>query len=168
MSSSAMRRNLLRRAGSGTLVDGSVVTWSVAEGERGRRWRWTVSTAAGLLHTGLIELDAAGRFARLELETGEGMLTLHPEVDRRTAHGNVVRVGGVEPVAVAWSADDAIAIDGDPFGSAVAGWRGRGWIVGPGLALRRADGHATTGLALELDGRGVPRLRSAQEFPLET
>ena len=169
MSSPSMSRKLLRRAGTGTLANGSVVTWSVAEGARGRRWRWTVASTVGLRHAGLVELDAEGRFMRLELETGEGMLTLHPDDDRRSAHGNIVRPAGVEPVALAWSDDDAIAIDGDPFGSAVAGWRGRGWVVGPGLGLRRDDGdsRAAPGVALELDGRGIPRLRAAREFPLE-
>lgn len=155
----------LRRAGSGRLAEGSVVAWSVAEGARGRRWRWTIAKDAGLRHAGLIELDADGRFGRLELETGEGMLTLHPDADRRSAHGNIVRPDGVTPVEVAWSDDDALAIDGDPFGSVVAGWRGRGWRVGPDLALRPADGaHAP---ALELDERGVPGLIDGREWPLE-
>ena len=156
---------LLRRAGAGTLPDGSLVTWSVAEGTRGRRWRWTIAAAEGLRHAGLVELDAEGRFGRLELETVDGMLTLHPDADRRAAHGNLVRPGGVDPVEIAWSDDDALAIADDPFGSAVAGWRGRGWVVGSDLRLRRDDGGATR--ALEIDGRGIPRLGDAREWPLE-
>jgi len=155
----------LRRAGTGTLADSSVVMWSVAEGARGRRWRWTLASAAGLRHAGLIELDAEGRFARLELETGEGMLTLHPDPDRQFVHGNIVRPRGVDPVEVAWSDDDGLAIERDPFGSAVAGRRGSGWVVGPDLQLRREDGEDTR--ALELDERGVPRLDDAREWPLE-
>ena len=91
----------LRRAGVGELPDGSVVTWSVAEGARGRRWRWTIAAPTGLRHAGLVELDRDGRIARLELETTDGMLTLHPDGDGRSAHGNVVRAHGVEPVALA-------------------------------------------------------------------
>lgn len=162
---SAEAGRFLRRAGTGTLEDGSVVTWSVAEGARGRRWRWTIATGEGLRHAGLIELDPHGRFGRLELETAQGMLTLHPDADRRSAHGNVVRPGGVEPVAVAWSDDDGLAIDHDAFGSAVAGWRGRGWVVGLDLRLRHEDGGGAT--ALELDERGVPRFGDGREFPLE-
>ena len=155
----------LRRAGAGTLPDGSLVTWSVAEGTRGRRWRWTIAATAGLRHAGLIELDAAGRFERLELETAHGMLTLHPDTDRRAAHGNVVRPGRVDPIEVAWSDDDGLAIEEDPFGSALAPWRGRGWVVGPHLELRHEDGEATR--ALDRDERGVPRLAEPLEWPLE-
>jgi hypothetical protein len=155
----------LRRAGSGGLADGSVVTWSVAEGSRGRRWRWTLADEAGLRHAGLVELDAAGRFARLELETGEGMLTLHPDADRRSAHGNVVRPGGVTPIQLAWADDDGIAIEGDAFGSAIAGGRGSGWLVGSDLGVRRNDRGAPSGIAL--DERGIPRLSDPREWSLE-
>jgi hypothetical protein len=155
----------LRRAGSGTLADGSVVTWSLAEGSRGRRWRWTIASDAGLRHAGLVERDAAGRFGRLELETAHGMLTLHPDTDRPSAHGNVVHASGVDPIDVVWTDDDGLAIDDDPFGSAVAGWRGRGWVVRTDLQLRRDDrGDAH---ALQLDERGIPHLRDAREWPLE-
>jgi hypothetical protein len=155
----------LRRAGTGTLPGGWLVTWSVAEGTRGRRWRWTVVSPAGLGHAALVEFDPDGRFGRLELETARGMLTLHPDADRRVAHGNVVRPGGVDPVEVAWSDDDAFAIEEDPFGSAVGGWRGRGWVVEPDLQLRRVDDGDTR--ALDLDERGIPRLGDAREWPLE-
>ena len=162
---SAMARDRLRRAGTGWLPDGSVATWSVADGLRGRRWRWTIATAHGLRHAGLVELDRAGRLGRLEYETSDGMLTLHPDADRAIAHGNVVRVGGVEPLAVAWSDDDALAIEDDPFGSALLGWRGRGWVVGLDLGVRREDDRSVP--ALDLDERGVPRLRDDREWPLE-
>jgi len=155
----------LRRAGAGTLPDGWLVTWSVAEGTRGRRWRWTVVSPAGLRHAALVEFDPDGRFGRLELEAAPGMLTLHPDADRRSAHGNVVRPGGVDPVEVAWSDDDGLAIEGDPFGTAVSGWRGRGWVVGPDLQLRREDGGEVH--ALEVDERGIPRLDDVREWPLE-
>ena len=158
----------LRRAGTGTLPDGWHVTWSVAEGARGRRWRWTVVSAAGLRHAGLVELDPERRFGRLELETAHAMLTLHPDPDPdpRSAHGNVVRPRGVDPVEIEWSHEDGLAIEDDPFGSAVAGWRGRGWVVDPDLQIRRDDvGNAT---ALKLDERGIPRLDDAREWPLET
>jgi hypothetical protein len=156
----------LRRAGTGTLPDGSLVTWSVAEGSRGRRWRWTVVTEAGLRHAGLVELNADGRFGRLELETAHGMLTLHPDSDRRSAHGNVVRPGIVDPIEVAWSDDDGMAIEDDPFGSALAGWRGRGWVVGAEVQLRR-DHDGNVAKVLELDKRGIPRLHDPREWPLE-
>jgi hypothetical protein len=155
----------LRRAGTGRLPDGSRVTWSVAEGTRGRRWRWTVGDDGGLRHSGLVELDGGG-FARLELHSGAGLVTLHPDRERTMAHGNVVRADGVDALAVAWSDRDSIAIEGDAFGSAVAGWQGRGWVVGVDLRLRRSE--ATAGLALGTDERGIPELIEAQEWPLET
>jgi hypothetical protein len=141
----------------------------VAEGARGRRWRWTVAAGDGLRHAALIELDGLGRFARLELETLSGMLTLHPDPDRSHAHGNVVRRDGVEPVVVAWSDDTAIAIDGDPFGTAVAGWLGSGWVIGTDLAIRSAVGAPTVEAldVMPVDDRGVPRLADPREWPLE-
>ena len=162
---SAMERDRLRRAGTGWLPDGSVATWSVADGLRGRRWRWTIATDNGLRHAGLVELDPGRRLGRLEFETGDGMLTLHLDADRAVAYGNVVRVGGVEPLAVAWSDGDAIAIEDEPFGSSVLGWRGRGWVIGVDLGVRREDQRSVA--ALELDERGVPRLRDDREWPLE-
>ncbi len=92
----------LRRAGQGVAADGAIVRWSVAEGTRGRRWRWTVVDGSRLRHAGLIELDATGRFARLELETDLGMLTLHPDVRRTEAHGNIVLQAEVRPLALPW------------------------------------------------------------------
>ena len=159
----------LRRAGSGQLPDGSLVTWSVAEGARGRRWRWTVSAGEGLRHAGLIELDDAGRFARLELETADGMLTLHPDATGAIAHGNVVRHDRVDPIAIAWRDGASIAIEGDPFGTAIAGRRGRGWVVEADLRIWSEDDESS-GVAddvLTLDERGVPRLLGGREWPLE-
>lgn len=160
----------LRRAGSGRLPDEALVTWSVAEGERGRRWRWTVATGEGMRHAGLIELDRDGRFARLELETAGGILTLHPDHSGAMAHGNVVRPGGVEPIAIAWSEGMSVAIEGDPFGTAVAGRRGRGWVVEADLRIWSADDESS-GVAddvLAVDDRGIPSLADGREWPLET
>jgi hypothetical protein len=160
----------LRRAGSGRLPDGSLVTWSVAEGARGRRWRWTVSAGEGLHHAGLVELDAGGRFVRLELETTAGLLTLHPEAGAAMAHGNVVRAGGVDPIAIEWSDDASIVIEGDPFGSALVHGPGSGWLVSADLSLRpRAQGSAGgADQVLAVDEGGIPRLLDGEEWPLET
>jgi len=116
----------------------------------------------------LVELDAAGRFTRLERGTSDGMLTLHPERDGRSAHGNIVRSGGVEPLAVDWWADASIGFEGDGFGCAVAGWSGSGWIVAADLSLRPADADTRPGgPRLSLDERGVPVLLHASEWALE-
>jgi len=159
----------LRRAGSGRLPDGALVLWSVAEGARGRRWRWTVSIGEAVRHAGLIELDREGRFARLELETAAGMLTLHPDDDHALAHGNIVRHDGVQPISVAWSDGASVVIEGDAFGTAVAGRRGRGPSVALDLTVRPAGEESLRvgDESLPLDERGVPRLVDAREWPLE-
>ena len=155
----------LRSAGHGRLLDGRAIAWSVAEGARGRRWRWTLTTGEGsLVHVGLIEMDGGGRFARLELETGTGMLTLHPTSDGRSAYGNVVRPDRVDPIAIDWPAAASVAISGDPFGSAVAGWRGTGWLVRDDLTLERDPIGVPVG---EVDARGIPRLSDPMEWSLE-
>ena len=143
--------------------------WSVAEGARGRRWRWTIANDDALQHAGLMELDGAGRFARLELETAAGMLTLHPDDDGTMAHGNLVRHDGVQPITVAWSAGASVAIEGDPFGTAITGDRARGAVVAQDLTVRPAydDTPRESVEALPLDERGVPILIDAREWPLE-
>ncbi len=165
----------LRRAGRGQLPDGGVVAWSVAEGRHGRRWRWTVVDPTGppaglprLRHAGLIELDPAGGFSRLEVESADGMLTFHPDPDEAAAHGNVVRANGVTPVACGWTDGDAVRLKADPFGTAVAGWRGRGVVVTAELAVGRSSGpDPDEGDALALDDRGVPVLDEAVDWALE-
>jgi hypothetical protein len=155
----------LRRAGSGRQVDGSDVTWSIAEGERGRRWRWTVSDLGLVRHVALVEIDPAGAFTRLELATALGLLTLHPEPDRRSIHGNVVTADGVRPLALDWSASAALAIAGDSFGSAVL----LGGAAAPTLVIRPRLGVVAgdSSPALERDGRGIPILADAREWALD-
>jgi hypothetical protein len=51
----------------------------------------------------LLEVGVDGRPGRLEIATPAGLLTLHPEPDGQSAHGNVVGVDGVRPLAFAWS-----------------------------------------------------------------
>ena len=84
----------LRQAGHGRAPDGSIVTWSVAEGRRGRRWREVVRAGEGIRSSLLLELDPDGRFSHLELSTAAGLLTLHPEPDG-TLHGNAVTAEGI-------------------------------------------------------------------------
>ncbi|MBA2701337.1 MAG: hypothetical protein H0U58_06520 [Chloroflexi bacterium] len=163
----------LRRAGRGRLPDGGLVMWSVAEGRHGRRWRWTVSDGPAneprLRHAGLIEVDPAARFVRLELETPRGMLTLHPDGARPLAHGNVVSVDGVRPIEVAWAAGDAVGLEADAFGSTIGGWRGRGLAVAASLEIGRFDPRSGRDslTTLSVDERGVPVLGGAIEWPLE-
>jgi hypothetical protein len=158
----------LRRCGRGRQADGSDVTWSLAEGERGRRWRWTVSDGGRLRHVALVEIDPVGRFARLELASSAGMLTLHP-ADGRSIHGNVVASDGVRPLSFDWSASAALAIAGDAFGSAIlrVGTGVPTLVIRLGLEVVAGEGDAAPEPALERDGRGVPILSDAREWPLE-
>lgn len=143
------------------------MTWSVAEGARGRRWRWTIATGEGTLeHAGLIELDGSGRFARLELETTLGMLTLHPAGDGVSAHGNVVRTERVDPIRVPWGVDVGIRAAWDPFASALLAGSDPMIAITEDLELSTGGSVADVSVPA-LDDRGVPRLDEAREWPLE-
>ncbi len=156
----------LRRAGRGRLTDGTTVAWTVAEGSRGRRWRWTLASNGSLAEVALAELDDRGLFARLELTTPAGLLTFHPEPDGASAHGNIVGPDGVRPVAMPWAWEWGIELEGDPFGSAVLAGRETMLAVAADLTLRQT-GDQPSAAALALDERGIPVLDGAQEWPLE-
>jgi len=188
-------RTWLRRAGRAHLADGSELLWSLAEGGRGRRWRATTMLEGRVTHALLLEVDRAGRPARLELTTESGMLTLHPEADGRSIHGNVVHRGGVRPVALAWSPDHDLEIVDRPLGTAVMLRRlsasvrvGEGetipvlaidgsLAVRPGTRLVRrladrrwivADLAGAREMAIELDPNGIPQFGpNADDWPLE-
>ena len=120
-------RSWLRRAGHGRATDGSLVTWSVAEGRRGRRWREVRTRGSAQAGEGtavvsslLLELDVDGRFAHLELSTAAGLLTLHPESDG-TLHGNTITAAGIGHVAsLPWHPDDVILVEGSVVTAVVA------------------------------------------------
>jgi hypothetical protein len=67
----------------------------------------------------LLEVASDGRLARLEVTTPVGLLTLHPEQDEASIHGNVVGADGVRPLAFAWSTEHAIEVVGRPIATAV-------------------------------------------------
>jgi hypothetical protein len=115
-------RGWLRRAGRFTSGGGDTVLWSVAEGRRGRRWRSLRRDAAGpVIADLLLEIDPGGRWTRLELATTAGILTLHPEPDERSVHGNVVTERGVVPLALLWSADHRLLLPDEPVAAAALG-----------------------------------------------
>lgn len=182
----------LRRAGRGRTDDGAVLVWSVAEGERGRRWRAAATRAGDLDHVLLLEVDVAGRPARLEHATRFGLLTVHPAADARTLHGNVVDRRGVRPVELPWTERHAMEVAGEPIAIA-AQLHGLAADVGVGEERRvsvlvvaadlslvvdlrtirrvsdgrwRIEGAART-FEVEIDPRGIPVLRDAKEWPLE-
>lgn len=164
----------LRRAGRGRLPDGRTLLWSVAEGRRGRRWRSSTLDADGhVVLVLLLEMDVQGRFARLEVTTRSGLLTLHPEPGGSRVDGNVVHPDGVRPIAVPWGpghvlrvADSPIpeiltrrvAVDGEAPSSILA--------IDASLALT-ALSPLGEGSGPVADPRGVPILDGAREWDLE-
>jgi hypothetical protein len=184
----------VRRAGRASLSDGRLLLWSVAEGRRGRRWRARLTgTTGGLESDLLLELAPDGAPARLEVTTAAGMLTLHPETDQGSAHGNVVVDAGVRPIALPWSPGAAMQVAGHPITAAAIAHRlAASLAVGAAaevpiltiddeLAVRSGIGRVRRedrdqwtidvgGQAMSLATRkdGVPRFGpDADEWPLE-
>jgi hypothetical protein len=182
----------LRLAGRARLDDDRVLIWSVAEGLRGRRWRATI-TDHGLQSVLLLEIAADGSPARLELATAAGMLTFHPEADRRSIHGNVVSADGVRPLALPWSPEHGLHAVRHPITAATIVFRlAASLAIGavaevPVVSIddelrtragvcrveRQADGRWRLAaddheMTLALSDDGVPRFdRAATDWPLE-
>jgi hypothetical protein len=163
----------LRRAGRGHLVDGSVVTWSVAEGSKGRRWREVVVRDGTVVHSLLLETFPDGRFAHLELSTAAGLLTLHPEADA-ALHGNAVTGEGVtHVVGLPWPDGSVLLVEGsaisrvaaaatiDERASAVTAVR-----VASDLDLAPAT-VVGRDVRASVDASGLPLLDGAETWPLE-
>src|SRR4051794_16907537 len=114
----------IRVAGWGRRDDGATVTWTVAEGRRGRRWREVVATGESVHHSLLLETAADGRVSHLELARAGGLWTFHPEGDG-TLHGNAVERDRSEVRhVVSWpfGPDDAVLVAGSPLSAAAVAW----------------------------------------------
>ena len=180
-----------RVAGWGRLADGAVVTWTVAEGRRGRRWREVVADGAATRHALLLETDPDRRFSHLELARADGLWTFHPETDG-TLHGNHVTRGevGVRHVAGWPFADgDVLRVEGSPLADAALAWGVRELVaVGAtvelvAVVIGRGGGLDTASLRVErlgderwrfdgeepfaLDADGLPRLQDDERRDLE-
>jgi len=171
------------------------VTWTVADGRKGRRWRAVTTSGDRLLNALLVEVAPDGALAKIEVAAPAGLLTLHPEPDMSELHGNVVRADGIEHVAMPWSPAHVLMLGASPVTAAVAAARLAERIgVGEGasipaveisdaLGIRPATWRAArTGehrwrllaadggpsVLLEIDGDGVPTgLDAAGDWPLE-
>lgn len=186
-------RALTRLAGSGRLADGMVVTWAVADGRKGRRWREVVTQGERVVHSLLLETDMDRRFSHLELAQADGLWTLHPEGDG-TLHGN--HVGGeasrIRHVSgLPFAREDVVILDGSPLGHAAVAWGLAGSIddgretsvdgvrIAPGGTLDRIVGIRVTrstrvtwqvgeGSPFEIDEAGLPILTDGKRWPLES
>jgi hypothetical protein len=186
----------VRRAGTGRLPGGRHLTWTVADGRRGRRWRAITTSADGrLVQALLLEVGVDGSLLKIEVASPAGLLTLHPEVGEGTLHGNIVRPSGISHVTLPWSARHLLFAGGSPVtGAVAAAWLEREVPVGQGRAIpaveiaadleirqatwrvarvaeRRwhllaADGGPSVAVALDEDG--IPTgLEAAAGWPLE-
>jgi hypothetical protein len=149
------------------------VTWSVAEGAKGRRWREVVVEAGSIIHSLLLETFPDGRFAHLELSTPAGLLTLHPEADG-TLHGNAVTDDGVAHVrGLPWSPGAVVLVEGSvAAGTAAAAFADPGAATIPAVHVR-ADLSLSNqpvrpvDLPHGVDAEGLPVLDAGVTWPLE-
>ncbi|HEV8401497.1 MAG TPA: hypothetical protein VGQ31_00540, partial [Candidatus Limnocylindrales bacterium] len=180
-----------RVAGWGIAADGSEVTWTVAEGRRGRRWREVISRDLVVVHALLLETAPDGRFSHLELARADGLWTFHPEPDG-TLHGNHVGRGEVDVRHVTgwpFGPDDALLIEDSAISLAAIAWARTGSVtVGGVVAVEavviggdgalepvpalRVERLTATGWrvgdapAFELDPAGLPVLDGGSTRPL--
>jgi hypothetical protein len=181
-----------RLAGWGTDADGSIVTWTVADGRKGRRWREVVSADGVVAHALLLETDGDRRLSHLELARADGLWTFHPEPDG-TLHGNHVgrALPGVRHV-VGWpfAPGDALLVEGSTLSLAALAWASTatlaeglpaalaGVVIGaggdlvqvPDIRLERLSAtrwRVGEGSTIEVDGRGIPVLDGGETRPLE-
>jgi hypothetical protein len=151
-----------------------------------------VTRSGALTETLLLEVDPAGRVARIELATADGLLTLHPEPGG-SLHGNAVTAVGIRHFALDWSEAHGLEIEGNPIPIAVTAARLAGTtptgegrtvpvvVVGTALQVRvgerrfervadatwRISGDGETRiLAVDADGL-VTWPKPAGEWPLE-
>lgn len=107
----------VRQGGHLVEADGRETTWTVAEGQRGRRWRWTSGRSGGIAVAHTLETDPSGRFLRVESAGPWGLLTLHREADG-SLHGHRVGSGGVDHLAMPRPAPSLVLVGVGPVGAA--------------------------------------------------
>lgn len=184
-----------RAAGHAPVGDGEAVTWSIAAGRRGRRWREALAGDGAVQWSLALETDPAGRPTRLEMTTFVGLLTLHPEPDESALHGNVVTPAGIVHLALGWSPRHLLLVDRSTIGAAALAWglrsrlrAGDDAVALPGIVVddrlepravtlwvARSDATAwsiQTGdpgrqIAFRIDRDGLPVLEDGQIWPLE-
>jgi len=184
----------LRVGGRAPLAGGVGLSWSVAEGSRGRRWRESLDRGGDLIRSLLLETDRNLRPTRLEMATASGLLTLHPDPSEVELHGNVVTASGIRHLRFDWGPDHELLVPGSPACASVTLGRLAGnldtggtrtvamlriddalqpspvaWQVtriGPAAwSVRSVDGDEERSLSVGPDGLVV--LRDTERWPLE-
>jgi hypothetical protein len=161
-------------AGSGRAADGSTVTWTVAEGSKGRRWREVVALGSATVQALLFETDRDRRFSHLELARADGLWTFHPEPDG-TLHGNHVRPGDGEVEHVrGWpfGRDDALVVEGSPIALAALAWASAsatapGATTSVGAVVIGVDGELKRLPRLKVERLSATRWRVGDAPPLD-
>lgn len=160
----------VRLAGRVRRSDGSTVTWTLAEGGKGRRWREVVADGRSVRWSLLYETDPVGRFSHLELATPSGLATLHPETDG-TLHGNVVTEAGVRHVvAFAVPNGAAMLVQGSFIsGAVIARDRepGAPAVVLDPVTLQLATRPLVEADLVAVDVTGAPLDAAGERWPLE-
>jgi hypothetical protein len=184
-----------RVTGHGALPGGGHLTWTAADGTRGRRWRGAATGSDGrLVHGLLLETGPDGALGRVEITAATGLLTLHPSYDRSRMDGNCARAGGVDHITLPWSPSSVLLFGVSPLTSAVAarmlaervgvgdGASVPAIEVRPDLAVRHAtwrvarvgqqrwrllaaDGGVST--VVDLDAAGLPVLPDGSTWAME-
>ncbi len=185
----------VRLTAVGALPGGRRISWTVADGTRGRRWRAATTGSDGrLVHSLLLETTPDGTPTRVEVTAAGRLLTLHPGPDGTAMHGNCAREGGVDHIVLPWGETFVLMFDASPVTAAVAARTlaprvgvGEGASVpvievGEDLAVRHAtwrvarvgrgrwrllaaDGGVST--TVEIDEDGLPDLADARRWPME-
>jgi hypothetical protein len=184
----------LRRGGRGTLAGGERLTWSVAEGGRGTRWREVATRGEAIARSVLLEVAPDGHPTRLEVATAAGLLTLHPETDGSALHGNVVTPEGIRHLTFVWSEGHALVVAASPIAAAILCRSLTDRVLAPATQVKgdgvviddALDPAASTWTAerlsadrwslrwdggsieCRLDESGLPVLDDAASWPLET
>ena len=163
----------IRRAGHGRGPAGELVSWSVADGRRGRRWREVLTRDGAVVLSLLLETNPDRRFSHLEFSTSAGLLTLHPEGDG-TLHGNVVKWNGLDHVrGLPWDAEGVVIVEASSLSAAAAAHHHRpDSPVGRPCVRIQLDLSIRPGLVDADDLRptstdGLPLLEGAAGWPLE-
>jgi hypothetical protein len=100
---------------------GRDVTWTVAEGRHGRRWRELAIDATGAARSLTLETDSHGAWERLEIAGGGGLLSLHPE-SNGSIHGNVASRTGVRHLAIGVVKPPRVDVPGSLVAEAALCW----------------------------------------------